>query len=148
MIEKYELEKDISVMYVEADSFPLGIKAAFEKLEEVIPGKEERTFFGISHADKSGKIIYKAAAWEKYEGEGESYGLEIFRIGKGVYVGELISDYKNNISLIGNTFQKLLKDPRLDTDSYCLEWYKGCDDVLCLVKLGDRIQNLNIPNPN
>jgi hypothetical protein len=148
MIEKYELDNDISVMCVQADSFPQGIQTAFEKLGSAISDTNNRTFFGISHADKNGNIIYKAAAWEKYEGEGESHCLETFRIKKGVYMGELISDFRENISLIGNTFHKLLKDPRLDRDSYCLEWYKDDRDVLCLVKLDDKEQNLNIPNSN
>lgn len=146
MIEKYELKNDISVMFVEAVSFPFGIKEAFKKLESILMEKDNRTFFGISNADKNGKIIYKAAAWEKYEGEGSSYGLETFRIKKGVYIGELIRDFKNNIQMIGNTFQKLLKDPQLDKSSYCLEWYKGSDDVLCLVKLDAKKFKLEIIN--
>ena len=51
-------------MYVEAESFPFGIKEAFKKLESILMEKDNRTFFGISNADKNGKIIYKAAAWE------------------------------------------------------------------------------------
>ncbi len=148
MIEKYELDNDISVMFVEADSFPFDIQAAFEKLENKLIEKESRTYFGISNADKNGKIIYRAAVWEKYEGEGDACGLETFRIKKGVYAGEMIQDFKKNIPAIGNTFQQLLKDPPLDTNSYCLEWYKGFNDVLCLVRLDSEKQNLNIPDSN
>ena len=134
-MEKYELAKDIIVMYVAAQSFPGGILSAFEKLESKLTSKNGRTFFGISWPDKNGKIMYKAAAEEKYNGEGKNYELDIFTIQKGTYISELIKDYKKDLSQIGNTFQQLLQYPELDTNGYCLEWYKGNDDVLCLVKL-------------
>ena len=75
-MEKYELIKDINVAYVPATSFPEGIKAAFEKLESLIPPEENRTVFGLSWPDKNGKIMYKAAVEEKYKSEGKNYGLE------------------------------------------------------------------------
>jgi predicted transcriptional regulator YdeE len=135
VMEKYELVKDIIVMYVPAESFPEGIQDAFENLESKLPSKDDRILFGISWPDENGKIMYKAAAEEKYKGEGKKYELDIFAIKKGIYASELVKDYKKNLSLIGITFQQLLKHPQLDTNSYCLEWYKGCDDVICLVKL-------------
>jgi predicted transcriptional regulator YdeE len=134
-MEKYELVKDIMVMYVPAQSFPEGILPAFEKLETKLPSINGRIFFGISWADKNGKIMYKAAAEEKYSGESKNYELDTFTIKKGTYVSELIKDYKKDLSLVGHTFQQLLMHPELDSRGYCLEWYKGNDDVLCLVKL-------------
>ena len=134
-MEKYELAKDIMVMYVPAESFPEGIQPAFDKLHSRLPSKDDRTLFGISWPAKSGKIMYKAAAEEKYSGEGKKYEMETFTITKGTYISELLKDYKKDPSQIGDTFRQLLQHPELDTNSYCLEWYKGNDDVLCLVKL-------------
>jgi hypothetical protein len=134
-MEKYKMVKDIIVMYVPAQSFPGGIQPAFEKLESKLPSTNDRTFFGISWAGKNGKIMYKAAAEEKYNGEGKNYELEIFTITKGTYISELIKDYKKDLSQIGDTFRQLLQHPELDSNGYCLEWYKGNADVLCLVKL-------------
>jgi hypothetical protein len=134
-MEKYELAKDIIVMYVPAQSFPEAIPAAFEKLESKLPPTNDRTLFGISWPDKNGKIMYKAAAEEKYNGEGKNYNLDIFTITKGIYISKLIKDYKKDLSRIGDTFKQLLQHPELDANGYCLEWYKGNADVLCLVKL-------------
>jgi hypothetical protein len=133
-MQKYELVNDIEVMYVPAQSFPEGILAAFEKLESKLASTGDRTFFGLSWPDKNGNIMYKAAAGEKYSGEGKKFELDHFSIRKGSYISEMVKDYKKNISRIGIIFQQLLLHPGLDTNSYCLEWYKG-DDVLCLVKL-------------
>jgi len=134
-MEKFELAKDFVVAYVPAISFPEGIKAAFETLESLIPPEKDRTVFGLSWPDKNGKIMYKAAVEEKYIGEGKNYGLGSFVIKKGSYISELIKSYSKDVSQIGETFQHLLKHPDVDPKGYCLEWYKGIDDVLCLVKL-------------
>ncbi|MEI9810898.1 MAG: transcriptional regulator [Bacteroidota bacterium] len=133
-MEKTVLEKDITVMYVQATSFPEGIEAAFRSLESKLPVKDGRTFFGISWPDKQGKIMYKAAAEEKTEGEAASYDFDTFIIKKGTYMSESIKNYMQDISQVGSAFNRLLKHPELDTSSYCLEWYKG-PDVLCMVRL-------------
>ena len=134
-MEKYELVNDIIVMYVPAASFPDGIQSAFDNLHSRLPSIDDRILFGISWPDKNGKIIYKAAAEEKYDDEGKKYELENFTITKGTYISELLKDYKKDVSQIADIFRQLLRHPGLGTNGYCLEWYKGTDDVLCLVKL-------------
>jgi hypothetical protein len=133
-MEKYELVKDIEVMYVPAQTFPDGIVTAFKKLERKLASLNDRIFFGLSWPDKNGNILYKAADEEKYSGEGKKYELDHFTIRKGTYLTKLAKHYKKDLRQIGDVFQQLLDHPELDTNSYCLEWYKG-DDVLCLVKL-------------
>lgn len=133
-MDKYELDNDINVMYVQASSFPAGIEAAYRELEKKLPNINNRTFYGISHESENGEIIYYAATTQLPGDDPKQLCLETFTIRKGVYVSELIRDFMENILQIGNTFQKMLQHPLLDTNSYCLEWYKG-KDVLCLVKL-------------
>jgi len=139
-MKKYELTEDIVVLYVPAKSFPDGIQPAFDKLEDRLSSKNNRALFGISWPDQQGKILYKAAAGEKYDGEGKINELDTFTIKKGTYISEWIEDYKNNLPLIGATFRQLLHHSELDTNSYCLEWYKG-NDVLCMVKLDPVIKD-------
>jgi len=81
------------------------------------------------------KIGYKAAAKELKSGEAETLGLETFIIKKGVYISELIIDFMSDIPSIGRTFQKLLAQPGLDPNGYCLEIYINNKDVRCLVGL-------------
>ncbi len=40
-----------------------------------------------------------------------------------------------NIASIGNVFQQLLMQPKIDPNGYCLEIYEGDNDVRCLVPL-------------
>lgn len=133
-MESYNLSKDMKLLCLEATSFPTGIEAAFKDLETRIGGRDGRTFFGISRGSKTG-ILYKAAVLESSEGEGEKLGLETYIVKKGEYVTETIFDWMQNTSKIGEAFQALLAHPQLDMNSYCVEWYKGENEVLCMVRL-------------
>ncbi|HEX7902979.1 MAG TPA: hypothetical protein VF487_03790 [Chitinophagaceae bacterium] len=140
-MEIFQLKDDIRVFCITATSFPQGIMEAFEKLEKLLPTREGRTFFGLSQPGGRGTIIYKAAVQEKYNGEGEQYGCETITIQKGTYLTELITGWQKRIPAIGEIFQQLLADPRLDMNSFCVEWYKNETDVLCMVKLDTTKEN-------
>ncbi|TMI95062.1 MAG: transcriptional regulator [Bacteroidetes bacterium] len=132
---EYIIDKDIKVLCVRASSFPNGVKAAHQKLHSIFSSSEPRTFYGISHSDKSGNILYWAAAEELHKGEGERLNLETFTIRKGKYISELLEDWCKDEGLVGKTFKKLLADPRIDKNGYCLEVYLNEKDMRCMVPL-------------
>jgi len=134
-MEKFTLAEDIKVFCVTADSFPEGIEAAHQKLHSLIPLNKERRTFGISRPGKDGPIVYKAAVEELEPGEGEKLGLESFTIKKGVFACETLVDYYKDIPNVGVVFRKLLEEPELDPNGYCLEWYLSGKDVRCMVPL-------------
>ncbi|MEO6166207.1 MAG: hypothetical protein ABIO46_02995 [Chitinophagales bacterium] len=134
-MEEYFLKKDITVMCVTASSFPEGVMAAHEELHSVFGSSGNRRFFGISHPDESGNILYKAAAEQLNEAEAIESGYEIFTIKKGTYYTEFIPNFCDDVQIIGKTFQALLKHPRLYPQGYCLEIYESDTDVRCLVPL-------------
>jgi hypothetical protein len=138
--EKYFIDKDIKVACVKASSFPMGIGEAYHKLGATLPASEQRKFYGISYADKGGSIIYRAAANELHEGEAEEFGLETFTIKRGEYISEFLEDWKKDETQIGKTFQKLLRDPKIDRkQGYCLEIYPNEKDVRCMVLLDSNL---------
>jgi hypothetical protein len=132
-METYSLEQNIKVFCVTATSFPDGVQAAYDALYKIV-GNQGRTFYGLSKPDNN-QIIYKAAVAESFDGEGEQLGLETFTIPKGEYITETIHDWKNNMQKFGPTFMALLDNPKLDWSSWCTEWYKNDEEVLCMVKL-------------
>jgi hypothetical protein len=71
-MEKYKIEQDIKLFYVQADSFP---------------------------------------------------------------ISAYLSDWKKDESIIGRTFQELLRDRHIDKQGFCLEIYPNEKDVQCLVPL-------------
>jgi len=132
-MEKYILNEDIKVMCVTAASFPDGIMAAYQKLHALFPNNQERKYFGISRPNANREIIYKAAAEELNEGDAERLGLETFLIKKGTFISELIPNFMDDVSQVGKTFEKLLNQPNIDPNGYCLEIYLNDTDVRCAV---------------
>jgi predicted transcriptional regulator YdeE len=135
-MEKTTLKKDIVVVFITASSFPEGVLAAHQKLHSLVPFSKTRGYYGISHGNTEGGITYKAAA-EVFKDEKGKYNLEKFIIKKGNYLYEDLKNYMEDLSMIGTTFQKLLTDPNIDPNGYCLEIYEGEKDVKCMVKLKD-----------
>jgi len=67
-METYNLKNDLKVFGKEVRTFPLGVAEAFHDLLTMIPDGSHRAYYGLSHIDEMGKIIYKAAAEENYAG--------------------------------------------------------------------------------
>ncbi|MFT3680874.1 MAG: hypothetical protein QM791_11415 [Ferruginibacter sp.] len=134
-MEKYLIEKDIRVFCVTATAFPEGIKKAHETLHAMLPAVKDRNFYGLSWGTGNGRIVYKAAVEESYAGEAEQLGCEVFIIRKGEYMSELLKDWQKNELVVGETFQQLLVQPRLDPNGYCVEAYLNEKDMRCMVPL-------------
>lgn len=134
-MEKFALEKDITVVCVTASSFPNGIEEAFAKLRRAASG--DRELFGISWPDRNGIVTYKAAAREEFPGEAEQLKLERFVIRRGILASKVIHDFMKTPARIGEVFSGLLQHPKLDHKGYCLEMYFNDNDVRCLVRLKD-----------
>lgn len=134
-METFILENDITVVYIQASSFPDGVLAAHEKLHSLISFTTDRRYFGISSPDKTGGIVYKAAAEEINEGEAQQLQLSTFIIKKGMYISLILADYKQDITGIGKSFDQLLTNPAIDPQGACIEWYINDNDMRCMVRL-------------
>jgi hypothetical protein len=133
-MQEITVDKDIKLLYVTADSFPDGIKTAFDKLQGLLASGDERKYYGISRPEK-GNIIYKAAAEEKYSGEAEQLNCDTLVLKKGKYISSEIPDFMNNIPAIGGTFQEMLMRPDIDPEGCCIEVYSDNKDARCIVRL-------------
>ena len=135
-MKPYLLNSDINVLCVTASSFPDGIMAAFNKLNSLVQEPGSRRVFGISYGDGNKNIIYKAALEENSADEAARLGCERFTIEKGEYISEHIEDFMKNIPAMGQVFQEMCRDKRIDSNGYCIEMYLNNNkDVLCMVKL-------------
>jgi len=133
-MEIYLQQKEVSVFYVTATSFPDGVKEAWEKLHKMIQATKGRNFFGISHGNENGGITYKAAVEESFPNEAEKYGCGTSIIPQGEYLSITIHDYMNHLPLIGQAFRRLLAYPELDDITPCVEWYKSDKEVISIVR--------------
>jgi hypothetical protein len=134
-METYNLKTDLKVFGKEVTTFPLGVSETFHDLINTIPDGSNRAWYGLSHMDETGKIIYKAAAEEKYEGEADKYNCEEYIIEKGEYLAVTIADWRKKIDCIKDVFHDMMEDDRADKSKEVVEWYKTETEMLCLVKV-------------
>jgi hypothetical protein len=133
-MEDLILDKDITVFYVTASSFPEGITEAHHRLHKLTAFSGARNYFGISRPE-NGAIVYRAGAEEKFEGEGKKLNCDTLVLKKGKYIFNTIHNYLKDPQQISKTFNKLLKSTDIDPDGYCVEWYINDKDVKCMVRL-------------
>jgi predicted transcriptional regulator YdeE len=137
-MDTYNLKNDLIVFGKEVKTFPLGVKEAFGALLDTIPDGFKRSYYGLSHMDDKGKMVYLATAEEKYEGEAEKYNCERYIIEKGEYLAVAISDWLKKIDCIKDVFDEMMEDDRADKTKSVVEWYKTETEMLCLVKMKAR----------
>lgn len=132
-MEIQTIPADLKLFYLEADTFPEGIKPAFEKLEKLMPPRQGRQCFGIYLETPEG-ISYKAAALETEDGEGARLGCKYFIVEKGEYLCQTILDWQSKLDAIGPTFENMLQDKRAAPNTPCIEYYKNMQEMQLLVK--------------
>lgn len=134
-METYNWPEDVQLFCNQAKSFPDGIQEAFDTIQHNIPDCDKRLWYGISNMNEKGEIVYKAAIAKLTPDEQSDF--ESFTVTKGTYLSEQIHSWMKNPALIGEAFQRLLADPRLDTTFPCVEHYYNDDDVRCMIRLKD-----------
>ena len=125
-----KIESDIPVLYKDVPTFPLGIKDAFDELYSHFAG---RHFYGISHMDDAGNVIYKAAAAGSAV-EAAQYGYDAFTIPAGDWLAEKVTDWMSKIDSFKDIFGQLMQDARYDPTVDCVEWYIDDVEMLIMVK--------------
>ncbi len=135
-METIRWERDTTVLYIEATSFPDGIAGAHQRLHTIVPFSENRKYFGISRPE-NGVIAYKAAAEQTDPHEAEKLNCKTLVLKKGSYISLDITNYMKDIQSISKAFEVLLEHPGLDPQGYCVEWYLNNKDVKCMIRLAE-----------
>lgn len=134
-MEKLIFENDIKAFGIEVKSFPAGIDEAFNDLiNKTGDAAGKRNYYGVSNMDSNGKMIYKALAEEKYEGESKKYNYDECIIEKGEYFFDVLKDWQSKTNCIKDVFNEMMSDKRIDKTKPAVEWYKNADEMLCMVK--------------
>jgi hypothetical protein len=127
------LPQDVKIVMLQAASFPDGIQATFDTLKETLGDIPTQTFYGVSHADSQGDIVYYAAA-SLADATRTVPGTESRTISKGLFISAPLRAWRENIPMITATFDALMQHSDIDPQGYCLEEY-GCDTMRCFVPL-------------
>lgn len=135
-IQEKSFPKDMTVVFVEAKSFPEGINNAFEILKSKVSHIKRVAYFGISNPEPGKGIVYKAAAATMPEVDAEELGLGKLTVKGGQYYSIKLSDVSEDIGQISEAFQLILGQPDIDPNGSCIEVYDryNSDTVECIVR--------------
>ena len=134
-METYNIQYDIRVFGRQVITFPLGVKNVFDELVNTVPERLNRSFYGLSHLDTEGNVIYYAAVEEYVAGEGKKLGYDYYTIEKGEYLSVAIKDWHSKTDSIKDVFHEMMQDKRFDNITPCVEWYKSDQEMICMVKM-------------
>jgi hypothetical protein len=133
-IKQYEIAEDILTLSATADRFPEGVKGAYEKLQQNIPGFGGRQCFGVAEPLPGGGLSYKACIEQLPHEELVTGNLVQYNIPKGKYLYLTLRDWNEHMDLFSEYFNRLLSHPDTRPDTIGLEYYKGASEVLLMVQ--------------
>ena len=128
------IKQDIPVICKRVDTFPNGIKEAFDAIFKEF-GMVGRENYGISYMDEKFQIVYQVAVTEKFDGEADGTNYESYTIRKGDWLCVTLTDWMSKTGQIKDVFGQLMRDPRVDKTSIGLEWYKSDKEMQCMMRL-------------
>lgn len=130
MVEYLRLETDIQLFCLRASCFPDGIAEVHEALKKAMQGSGY-TVYGLSRPEHS-QIIYWAGSETALP---KMVTVEQLRVRKGNYTAIRLKDYRQNLQIIADAFERLLQQNDLDPEAYCVERYDSDFEVTCMIRL-------------
>ncbi len=131
-METRTLHEDINIIYIQADSFPDGIDAVWQKIFTILPDVDKRiTYVGYSAMQTDGSITYRVGTPLLASDDASKFTTMV--IPKGVYISRRIENYMDHRDEFGNIFQELLAMDKADKTGCCIEWYESETVAHCMV---------------
>ncbi|RYE20811.1 MAG: hypothetical protein EOP51_17040 [Sphingobacteriales bacterium] len=118
-VKEIEIADDILTVCVLADHFPLGVKAAYDKLGAMVGRDKPRELYGVTEM-ADGNIVYRACV-NKLAGD-DKLKLAEYLIPKGIYLYTTL-EWEGNEHRIGSIFAELVKHPGVKQNTIGLEHY-------------------------
>ena len=120
---------EVKVMYVKSDKGALGSSQAFDRLESKLPTLKGRKFYGLIFGVPP-KDEYWASVELVANDQPDQWGFQTGSIPAGTYIQERINDWDKDVSIIGKTFHRLMRENKIDTSRPCVEFYRSMRDML------------------
>jgi hypothetical protein len=127
------LPHDIQLVMLPVPTFPDGISAAFDTLEEMLNNIPTHMYYGLSYLNAEKQIVYYAAASLADAGRAVP-GTQPRTVHRGYFISSPVRQWQENLPAITTTFHALMEHPDIDPKGYCLEEY-GRETMRCLIPL-------------
>ena len=125
---------ELTLMYVEAESFPDGIKASWDQLEKLVNSPNHRVYYGLSKCIET-KLIYRACVVPLDDDEPKRLGLKTITIPPSSYAAKKLINWPSKIPMFGTIFDELFKKYSTNKDLFAVEYYKDMEEVILMVPL-------------
>jgi predicted transcriptional regulator YdeE len=136
-IQTHHFTENLTIYCKKAESFPMGVKAAFKFMHSLVDFDPRRMQLGLSRLLPDGGMDYWAGSQELHEGEFQKHNLETITLPAGEYRYVVVKQYMEQISAIGEAFQYLMDNLDHDTEPMGVEWYVSMEEVWCMLKIAD-----------
>lgn len=122
----------IDALYVESTNGAQGARAAFDELEEHVPGTRGRKFYGTYDPATN---VYRACV--ALRPEDEAVDLPRWVIPGGKYARRKLENWTERIPEIGQTFMAMADEAglRYDPGRPSIEFYRSHNEVILLLPL-------------
>ncbi len=134
-IQTHHFSEDLTIYCKKAESFPMGVMAAFKYMHSLVDFDPERMQLGLSKPLPDGGMDYWAGSQELHVGEFQKHNLETMVIPAGEYQYISVTGYMQNIPSIGEAFNYLLEHGNSEKDVMGVEWYVSMEEVWCMLKV-------------
>lgn len=131
---------DLLLAACRAESFPNGIKGAWDRLEARIPSLKGRRFYGLT-ACEGGELVYYAAVEVASEDEAATLGFPVLRVKGGRCVRVKLMDWSNRVGEISAIFDELMRNYRMAPNAPTIEYYRSRSELHLLVPLAEKAQD-------
>ncbi len=120
---------EIKIMYVISHNGVSGSRKAFDTLESHLESLKGRKFYGLVFGVPPNDTYWAGVQLIDADNP-EKEGLKTGTIPAGKYVQKRINNWNENISIIGQTFQRLAIQYSVDASRPSIEFYRSMKDIL------------------
>lgn len=123
----------IKILYVPSANGISGGEEAFFKLESKLPTMKGKKFYGLVFGSPPNETYWACVA--RNDSDKIVPGCKFGIIPGGKYVQKRVNNWEKNVTLIGETFSKLIHDNNVDSDRPCVEFYHGMNYMIARVPM-------------
>jgi len=125
---------ELNLMFVQASSFPDGIKEAWNRLEGPLATLKGKKFYGTSRFI-DGAMEYRACVIPSDASEPSRLGFDTFTIPSGYYATKKLMDWPTKTHLIKTIFEELGSKYSVDYNRPHIEFYRSQKEVVLMVPI-------------
>jgi hypothetical protein len=119
-----------------AESFPDGIKAAWDRLESRLASLKQRRFYGLTYLEADG-LAYYACVEPIDEAEIAALGFPVLTLAGGTYARVKLPNWQEHAGEIGGIFEQLMANHRKTPGGPTVEYYRSQSELHLLIPVAE-----------